>query len=373
MARVFYIGAPSQPQLPPDYTVEQLLRETGCNTGNLLIGHALKRQLRMEKVASDIALDPAYVRENFDYVVIGAANMLYKAFDFTAYADFLEAVRLPCVIVGLGAQAPDFSHHIVVPKGTERMVKIISERSKTLGVRGNFTAETLARMGVHNVRPIGCPSMYWSCRPEMTLRARVDASRLAVALNGSANVVDHAADAGAAQQLEAALGRLSHDRGYPYVLQNERHLMEIVAGAVMPNTGFIPRLKAMYGVDHLSPGEFVQFVQRNMKAYPDVESWRAEMARFDFVLGTRFHGCLIALLAGTPCHVFAHDARTLEMCELLQIPHRDIRRSVDLDLRALYESLDLGALIAAYRRQYQNYVDFLDENQLDHVLKREVS
>ena len=90
----------------------------------------------------------------------------------------------------------------------------------------------------------------------------------------------------------------------------------------------------------------------------------------DFVLGTRFHGCLIGLLAGVPSFVFVHDARTREMCELLRIPHLDVRHVGEINVRAIYDSLDLEALQSAYSRLYQNYVDFLDENGLDHCLNR---
>jgi hypothetical protein len=38
MARIFYIGAPLFARLPEDATVADLLRLTGNNTGNLLIG-----------------------------------------------------------------------------------------------------------------------------------------------------------------------------------------------------------------------------------------------------------------------------------------------------------------------------------------------
>ena len=39
------------------------------------------------------------------------------------------------------------------------MLRAISERSNLLSVRGAFTADLLARYGVHNVSVTGCPSI----------------------------------------------------------------------------------------------------------------------------------------------------------------------------------------------------------------------
>mgnify|MGYP002249907294 CR=1 FL=1 len=36
----------------------------------------------------------------------------------------------------------------------------MSEKATSIGVRGEFTAECLSLLGVHNIRIIGCPSFY---------------------------------------------------------------------------------------------------------------------------------------------------------------------------------------------------------------------
>jgi hypothetical protein len=108
-----------------------------------------------------------------------------------------------------------------------------------------------------------------------------------------------------------------------------------------------------------------------MKFFSDTRDWLPAVASSGFVLGTRFHGCLIGLLAGVPSFVFLHDARTREMCELLDIPGKDVRDVGEIDIRALYDSLNLESLDAAYSRLYRNYIDFLDENDLDHCLGAE--
>jgi hypothetical protein len=173
MARVLYLGRPASVRMPPDGSAGDLMLAVGRNTGNLFIGDAIRRHLSVAsfqtaesllrqqgeplttpRLARLHKIDRAFIESRYDVIVIGAANSLFEQFDFSGWADFLESVRIRCVIIGLGAQAPD-GRPVTVPAGTMRMVKIVAERSRSLGVRGRFTAATLERLGIKNVRMIG--------------------------------------------------------------------------------------------------------------------------------------------------------------------------------------------------------------------------
>ena len=86
------------------------------------------------------------------------------------------------------------------------------------------------------------------------------------------------------------------------------------------------------------------------------------MRTFDFVAGPRFHGVMLAMQAGTPGGVIAHDSRTREMCETMLIPVRMYD-----DMPASFAASDLPSLFefeaAAYdcrRSELANrYVDML--------------
>jgi hypothetical protein len=84
-------------------------------------------------------------------------------------ADFLEKVKLPCVMIGVGSQAPNYDSEIKLQKGTVRFLKIVSERSVSIGARGFFTASWLEKYGIKNVDIIGCPSFFWTCRPTLSV------------------------------------------------------------------------------------------------------------------------------------------------------------------------------------------------------------
>jgi hypothetical protein len=389
-ARVLYLGPPASAQSRDSASVAELMIRTGRNTGNLLIGDAIQRHLKAgdetfqtvdsllqqagepltaRRTARLDRLDTRFIESSFDVIVIGAANFLFERFDFGNWADFLESINLRCVIIGLGAQAPSYDSPVTVHEGTRRMVHIIAERSATLGVRGEFTASVLNDMGIRNVRLIGCPSMYWTCQPELHFKPRVECE-LSVSVNGSANVVQHAVDVEAARKVEALIARSAFEHGYTYILQAEAELMEVLRDAPADVARIEPLMK-QYGLASESPETFLRFARQQMKVYWNTGEWLAAITKLDFVMGTRFHGCLIGVLGGVPSFVFVHDARTRELCEMLNIPRVDVRDVRKIDVEVLYESLDLRPMEATYADLYRNYVEFLDENGLPHRLSRQ--
>ena len=372
-ARILYLGAPSQIQPSTESSVVAAIQESGGNTGNLLIGDAIKRHLRAELFVAFYLIFAPPATLDFDQVVLGASNFLYHDFDFTHWADFVEATKLPCTIFGLGAQGPSYGCRVDVPAGTRRLLKLVSERSTTVGVRGHWTASILSDLGIANIRVIGCPAMYWTCKPALDLKPRTTRRPLAVALNGAANCVPHAGDPDAAQRIETQLVRLSFQQGFPYFLQSEAELAAIPAN--LPDACGWHRIQALldqYALSSISAKAFIQWVKCKTRIHFEVSEWHEAMRQFDFVVGSRFHGSLVGVLAGVPCFIYAHDARTRELCDLLQLPHALVDTAPPVDIEVLYGTLELQPLERAYRDAYANYICFLGENGFEHNLSLEL-
>ena len=78
----------------------------------------------------------------------------------------------------------------------------------------------------------------------------------------------------------------------------------------------------------------------------NVPSWLEHLAGFDFSYGTRIHGNIAAILAGTPAYVLAHDSRTAELADFHAIPHRTIGKDVaSIDAADLYAHADYTAML----------------------------
>src|SRR5215213_2298254 len=108
MARILFVGAPVTDP-PSGADTQKKFDLTGKNTGNLLIGHALRQELAVDSFAFGTHHNPREADERFDLIAIPAANFIYEHFDFGYLADFIERTKLPCLMVGIGAQSSDMS------------------------------------------------------------------------------------------------------------------------------------------------------------------------------------------------------------------------------------------------------------------------
>lgn len=364
LSRVLFVGAPYEVASRESRSLEQCFEATGRNTGNLLIGHGLFTQLRYDKLEPfRYAMSPEYVEENFDQVVIAAANFLYPGFDFTPVSSFLDKIRLPVFMVGLGAQLPSAQAELQnIPDGTWRLVRIASERSHSIGVRGNFTAEQLCKHGIKNVQVTGCPSLYTGLKSSIRIRRLQVLDRVVV--NGSRNVVGHAFDKDVATKVERQLFRLALSHKLPYVLQNEQPEMQIANGEdTGPHEPAINSLAKFFGT---SAQEFVEFYREHGKVFFSIKEWFDWIGRCDFSIGTRFHGNIAALLNGVPAMILTHDSRTRELCDFAAIPSVGILEARELDIERMYEAADYDLFEKNYREIYVKYVDFLDANGVPH-------
>ena len=111
------------------------------------------------------------------------------------------------------------------------------------------------------------------------------------------------------------------------------------------------------------------FREDRVRFFVDPVPWIDFLATRDFVFGSRIHGTIAGLIAGTPAFVLAHDSRTLELARYFEIPHRRLR---DVDVRAvdaaeLYAAADPTALVAGHAERYARFAAYLDRHGLDHV------
>lgn len=369
--RILFLGAPIAPHYDPQIGFEQKFEVIGYNTGNLLIGQSLFEELRFEEFGQGLGYSPHEVNERFDIIAISAANFIFKAFDLSYLADFIELTKLPCVVAGLGAQAPAIGDKVTdIPEGSKRFLHIISERSKTVGVRGHFTAEVMNDFGIKNVREVGCPSLFRKLRRDLKIKRPRRDAELRVAVNGSRNVFLHSADPEAARRVEADLLKLSVGKQYPYVLQNEEPEMKILLSRDGQEIDLeVARAVLTQMNMKMNPSLYVRHIKENAKMFFDLAEWDEYISKFDYSVGTRFHGNLIALTNGVPATIISHDSRTTEMAELMGIPHVPVGKVGRLDVEELVRVGDYDGFQRKYTVLYDRFAQFLSENGVSHRLE----
>ena len=363
MDRLFLIGAwPNAGDAA--WSWERRFSRAGRNTGNLLVGNAVYRQLENAEYWGTRA-DPACVRERFDRIVVVATNFVNRYGDQAPLADLVEAADLPCLVVGLGAQANDDERIApAIPAGTIRFVRAVAERSRVVGVRGEYTASVLRDLGVTNVAVLGCPSFYTNLSAPLRVRRKRFADVRRIIVTGTADVVGHSFDEAAKAHVERTLFRLADASDYPYVFQSELPEILYLERPDRDRTAALERSARRLG--YADVDEYASVVRRIGRVFFDVAEWFDFVRGRDLVIGTRLHGAVAALLQGVPAVVIYHDARTRELCELLGLPRISVTEARDLTLEAIYDRVSFEEITYRHSALLQRYVEFLDCNGVEH-------
>jgi hypothetical protein len=231
-------------------------------------------------------------------------------------------------------------------------VRAVLDKSPSIGVRGEFSQLYLHSLGFREVEVIGCPSMFlYGDRLEVADKQGPLASGAKVALSLSPDV------AGMARIIDSHLAR------YPnliYVAQD----VDSLALMLWRQAPLGARGNDDFPL-HLS---HPLFRQNRARFFVDPWPWISYMRGFDFAFGTRIHGNIVALLAGTPAYVLAHDSRTLELARYFDMPYRRIDQlPADVDAAALHAEADYGPLLNGHAARFAAFAGFLQRHGLKHA------
>jgi Polysaccharide pyruvyl transferase len=325
------------------HSSEYLFRKSGANTGNFAFVQALYSHLSPHVEIFPWEASPEVIREQCDIIVMACANQLGPHSNLEQLAMMFERAKLPILAIGLGAQAKEIGATVELTSGTRRWLDVIAahapSKAPNIGVRGAFSQEQLERSGVGDRAVVtGCPSNFINPDPSLATvleeryrRDRIERVAVPAGLHHWAKLAP----------LERALADIVESTSGLYIAQSEIDMIRMARGEwdeMDPAT--FQNIRA-YVRPTLADDAFRLWCKRYATCFADATSWMESMRNFDFVAGPRFHGVMLAMQAGTPGGVMAHDSRTLEMCETMGIPVRmynDMPREfLPSDLPALFE------------------------------------
>lgn len=70
--------------------------------------------------------------------------------------------------------------------------------------------------------------------------------------------------------------------------------------------------------------KFRIFIKTRVRTYFCVDQWLEDSSKYDFSIGLRLHGNMVAWQSGTPSLWIYHDARTRELVETMELPRISI-------------------------------------------------
>ncbi|MEI6800665.1 MAG: polysaccharide pyruvyl transferase family protein [Pseudomonadota bacterium] len=297
------------------------------NYGDMLVCAAIVRQLN---AADGLRIGFGdWLDDKVDRAIIRGSTYLHDYFDFAEANRTLDSIDAPLAIVGLGAQNPTADvTYLDDNSGARDFIARLNEKSKSISVRGAFTAAVVERLGGQNIRVTGCPSMFYtlSCPvisvPEMFSRPE-----------RSVGVSIHSGLSNSIFCRSPREARILHGRAIAWAMENAANVSIFEQGVLREydicdrDLAFGERRAAAEEVlgrinaqEEISP----ERMMAHMVSVKSIEEWLAKARDLDAIIGFRFHGNMVALLQGRPCLYYVYDSRITEFCQLYGLPHQDV-------------------------------------------------
>lgn len=344
------------------------------NTGNLLFQYSTWRSLSVPgaSITSNgtlterpgaVITDELVERVNseFDVFVVPMANAFRPDFEqnLIRLTNFIKRLDINVVVTGIGAQAStsyEAEHLTPIANSVRDFTAAVLERSQSIGVRGEFTADYLTNLGFDSdkIDIIGCPSLFLF-GPDHRVTKPVPAISPGTLISG--NYSPLTVRTGEGELLTRAGKEFSN---LEVILQDHNDLQLLLWGSSPIVEDFDPMSPDHFDHDLYQTGKLKMFV--------DVWPWIDYMKTREFIFGSRFHGNIAAILAGTPAFILAHDSRTLELAKLHHIPHR-VASKIDPQwtIQGMADETDYSEFNAAMPALFDNYASFLKRNGLNHI------
>jgi hypothetical protein len=269
----------------------------------------------------------------------------------------IRQLRIPVVVLGVGAQTSidyDTERLSSIAPVVKAFVSAVLDRGPSIGVRGELTADYLSKLGFRDVEVIGCPSLFLN-GPNLAVRDREPSLRgdARIALNVSPYLEAMGPIIARHLALYPRLTYFAQDLDTLRLLVDGEGPTEAARSDALPRHWSHPLLARARTRLHLDP-------------WP----WIDELATYDFAFGSRIHGNIAAVLAGTPAFVLAHDSRTLELARYFEMPHAALSDvSPNVDAADLYAAADSGPMVANHRRRFETFARYLSRHGLSHVFE----
>lgn len=370
-AKPFILGVNESVEGSAFLTTDRIYDLVGHNTGNLAFHYAISNVLGGRIPAVSWYDDVAKMNAAGDVGVLPCANQLGPHANYGSVAERFKDIKVNLVAIGLGAQGgQQYTEIPEVPEGTLEWIRQIASRAPSehpnISVRGPFTHKVLEHYGLgRHAVVLGCPTLFINPRKDLGQQIAENAKK---PFNRIAVAAGHQ-DWKHLARLEASLTRIMAATDGVYIAQSPKVMVALGRGEADRLSDTALAACRDYAAPELTIEQFKQWSRRYARTLLDVSAWMEYLRGFDFVIGLRIHGVMLALQAGIPALCIAHDSRTRELCETMKVPFvlaKDIAGGITRDdISRLFE-FD-GQNFDTNRAELAKlYRVFLGNNRLNH-------
>lgn len=249
------------------------------------------------------------------------ANVIGSHVDLFNLANEFEDVCHNLSILGIGAQAAIGADTVNIPDGTLRFLKIVTQKSiqgvPNIAVRGDFTHRVLTQHGLgEHCISLGCPSLFISSNPKL---GNAIATQL-TAPNTVAVCAAHYRWTHLAKVEQSLIDLVDKNNGL-YIMQSPLEMLRLASNEIEALDDSVLEACRASLTPSMSRCEFINWMRTHAVSFYSAAEWMNAIRQYQFVVGFRIHGVMLALQAGIPGICLVHDSRTLELCQKMMVPY----------------------------------------------------
>ena len=341
----------------------------GSNVGNLIYANSIYRTLTVDEnteiVPDCYALtefDAPVINEEFDSYIIPLADMFRKnnANEINRVKGLVKALKIPCIVVGVGVRAnsiKEIDGELPFDNNVKSFVNAVLDKSAIMGVRGELTARYLTRLGFKedvDFKIIGCPSMYTYGELPKMKELKTDKSSL-ISVNSSIIARQ--------QTIDFCRSILDEYENSVFIPQRLDELMTLYLG--------IDYLHETVRNDYPDTVADRIYQQDRVKIFLQANQWIEFMKGANLSIGSRLHGNVAGILAGTPSIIIPHGMRMKELISYHSLPNISFEELEKCkNLEEVAEKVDFDAMYNKYGENLERYKSFLKANSIETVFDK---
>lgn len=327
-------------RMASDDDINVLFSKVADNTDNLIPWEALECMLCPTVIQNWYMTHPGGFDENkYDVYLSTHLNLIQQNTDLTWLNDVLRRIGdKPLLPVGIGfsKEGMDGAKDFKLDSASVKTLAAIAERCVSVGVKGEYSAEILAKYGIKNSVIIGCPSMY-----------------LDVAKLKKISVEDKTLEK-LSSAFKPIWGKFS---------DAERELLEFFQDNNFSLTASTKMELAPENIDNEKLFVKLKRYEQDRQIYFSASEWNKSFEGVDFAMGMDFYHNVAALQAGVPALFVTYETTGRELCRFFKLPCIDIsefdsRKTV----KDYYRMADYSLFKASIDDNYRKFIDFLTAN-----------
>lgn len=339
--KAMLIGLEPEYNYPGDFKIwKSNNTKFASNHGASLISRAIAREFNADFVNDFDDFDK--LNREYDLCIIAFATHITTKRDVSFFTDVVQKLNMKIVAFSMGVQdyTKTLSNDFDIHDSMMRLLKVVTNKSKWIGVRGPYSASILQCNGFGNVLPVGCPTFYYRLKNDLAITKPKAFNKPLLVYHRTVSehcwhLVESATILGQDFLDEAIFtDRLKND---PVYIQEEKEYLKYSEGQ-----------------------KKLEYIRNHGVFFRTFDEWFSFIGDHDFVFGPRLHGCIAALIQGIPAVMLYRDLRVKEMADFYGVPSLNYEQAVKMSVDEIFEYADFSTFNRVHPLRYRNFLSFLN-------------